>query len=251
MPASFLFRILALLAFALLACGASAASAWDSLRPVQAVTDQAGILDSRSVAALERDLTEYHNSSHNAFALVTLASLDGGSIDDAANRIYEHAGLGKAGEDRGALILVAMAERKVRIEVGYGLEDRLTDLECSRIIREVIQPAFRNGDYAGGISEAFDRMKRLAGGESIPPKDGDNPAGIVLIVFILVILILASRSKGGRRPPSSFSGPPPFIWGVGGRGGSGFGSGGGGFGGGGFGGFGGGISGGGGASGGW
>ncbi|MFA5257984.1 MAG: TPM domain-containing protein [Opitutales bacterium] len=231
----------------------TAAMAWESLDlRGQAVTDKAGVLNAGQRDALEANLRSYHQRTGNALVLIILKDLDGGDIDDAANRIYERAGIGKKGEDKGVLMLVAMKERKVRIEVGYGLEPVLTDTLCGDIIRVDIAPAFRSGNYESGISAALKRMERILGGDitaipfirggnatDTPRKDktsmpGKFPLLIILFIFFF-ILSLFDRSRGQGSS------------GSGGFGGGGFGGGGGG----GFGGFGGGSSGGGGASGGW
>jgi uncharacterized protein len=99
--------------------------------------------------SLEQQLRQFWTSHGIAVVVVTLADLDGGDIDDAGNRIYERLGIGRRGEDKGALLLVAVQDRKVRIEVGYGSEHILTDSISAGIIRADIAPAFAQGDYAG------------------------------------------------------------------------------------------------------
>ena len=227
---------------------ARAAFAWESIRLVDAVTDQAGMLSQADRLALEYKLGQYEAATGNALVLVTLKDLDGGDIDDAANRIYQKAGIGKKGVDKGALLLVSLGDRKMRIEVGYGLEGVLTDSICASIIHADMVPAFKSGNFAQGINAAFDRMEKIASGDAsaVPtqPK-GDAGMGFLIVFFSIAFVLIMLGAIFGKEAPGSRNryGRGPFI------GGGGFGGGGGG--GGSFGGFGGGMSGGGGASGGW
>jgi uncharacterized protein len=117
------------------------------------VTDDAEIL---SPAAIERigDLLATHESrSTDQVAVLTVASLGGESIEAFALRVFEAWQLGQKGKDNGVLLVVAPRQRRMRIEVGYGLEGRLTDLEAGRIIRNVMAPRFKADDYDGGIEQ--------------------------------------------------------------------------------------------------
>lgn len=211
------------------------------------MNDHAGILSPAENRQLETKLDEYNQKTGNALVLVTLKDLSGGDIDDAANRIFTRAGIGQKGRDNGALLLVALGDHKMRIEVGYGLEGVLTDAKCAEILRRDLTPAFRAGKYYEGIDAAFSDMQTLIGGGSLPPEKKNNapiPAFFILfgVPILILLLVLSNKGKNGRnRSGGMFVGP---------RMGGGFG-GGSGFSGGGFGGFGGGMSGGGGASGGW
>jgi len=230
----------------------NAAFAWESLNlRGQTVTDQAGILSATQRNTLESHLRSYHNASGNTLVLVVLKDLDGGDIDDAATRIYEKAGIGKKGEDKGVLLLVALKDRKARIEAGYGLEPVLTDVISKNIIETDIAPAFRSGNYASGIAAAIMRMEKILGGDlsAIPAQQNRKSRPFFPLIVIIILLIISSRNRRGGRGAMFLGGA--MLGGGFGRGG---GFGGGGFGGGsggGFGGFGGGMSGGGGASGGW
>jgi uncharacterized protein len=223
------------LAFLLFACPLRAALAWESLRLTSAVTDQAGVLSAAQRTSLENHLSAYQRGSGNAIAVVILRDLDGGDVDDAANRIFEKNGIGQKGKDNGLLILVAMAERSMRIEVGYGLEDVLTDAIAKRIVEADMVPAFRQGRYYEGIATAIVRLEKIIGGDAnaIPRDTSGKAPPLAVVLFIVAILVLA-RIFGGRG-----RGRGIYI-GAGGFSGGGE-----------FGGFGGGGSGGGGASGGW
>jgi uncharacterized protein len=182
-----------------------------------------------------------------------LPSLEGQAIEDVAVRVVETWGLGQKDRNNGVLLLIAVKDRRARIEVGYGLEDRLTDALSRRILEERLFPAFRAGDYAAGVLATCDGIIAATRGAYVagPSKRRTTPLVaaifplVILVVFILMGLQGGSGMSGrGRR---RFYRSGPIWWGGGG------GFGGGGFGGGGFGGFsgGGGMSGGGGASGSW
>jgi uncharacterized protein len=115
------------------------------------VTDAARVLVGNDKPLLYERLREVERASTAEIAVVTVASLDGMSIEDYANRLFKEWGIGKRGHDNGVLILVAPGERKIRIEVGYGLEAVLPDGLAGAIIREEALPAFRFRNYSGGI----------------------------------------------------------------------------------------------------
>jgi len=234
------------LAFVLFSCPLRAAMAWESLRLTSAVTDQAGVLSASQKASLENHLFAYQRGSGNAIAVVILRDLDGGDVDDAANRILEKNGIGQKGKDNGVLILVALQERRMRIEVGYGLEGALTDAIAKRIVEADMAPAFRQGRYYEGIAAAVTRIEKILGGDSsaVPLSRSGKAPSFLIVLFIIAIFILFCLfgGRGHGRSRGIYIGGGGFGGGFGGGGFSG---------GGGFGGFGGGSSGGGGASGGW
>ena len=181
-----------------------------------------------------------------------IPSLDGQAIEDLAVRVVEAWGLGQKDKNNGVLLLIAIRDRRARIEVGYGLEDRLTDALSRRILEDRLFPAFRKGDYAAGVLATCDGIIQATRGAYVvaPRKRKTAPLLSVLgpltilIVFILIGLKGGSGMTGRGRRRYYRSGP--IFWGGGGGfGGSGAGGG--------FGGFsgGGGMSGGGGASGSW
>ena len=120
------------------------------------VVDQAGMIDAATEQGLFSRLEAFEAKSSDQIVVATLDSLDGDTIEDFANRQFREWGLGQAGEDNGILLLVARDDRKMRIEVGYGLEGTLTDLHSKLIIENTMVPAFRAGDFSGGISKAVD-----------------------------------------------------------------------------------------------
>ena len=208
------------------------------------VNDTAGLLSPAVKAQLENFLAGFRRSDSTQIAVLTVPSLEGEDLEGYSVRVAQSWGIGQQGQDNGALLLVAEAERAVRIEVGYGLEDRLTDLLAGRIVDQEIIPRFKTGDFDGGISAGVQAMAAAVRGayQGDPPRSRKKdrfPYEALLWLLFLGPGVLRMFAGGSRR---------------GGRGG-GFYMGGGGFGGGssggGFGGFGGGGFGGGGASGRW
>ncbi|MDP8219840.1 MAG: TPM domain-containing protein [Candidatus Stygibacter frigidus] len=221
------------------------------------VNDDANILTSRQESELEQLLRNTMSATSAEMALLTVTDLSGLTIEDYSMRVVEKWKLGKKDRDNGILLLVSINDRKVRLEVGYGLEDIVTDAKSSYIINTIIIPQFRQGNYYEGISAGLsataglvtstyeissEELAKYQQDQARRKKSGGIPVG--LIIFIL-FMILSGRRGRGRLLPLLFLGSM-----MGGRGGGGRS---GGFGGGGFGGFsgGGGSFGGGGASGGW
>ena len=120
------------------------------------VTDQAGILDAATQAALTAKLKALEDKSGIQLVVATVTSLDGSAIEPYANALFREWKLGEAAKNNGALLLVAPNERKVRIEVGYGLEGTLTDAVTKIIIINAIAPRLKAGDYAGGVTRGVD-----------------------------------------------------------------------------------------------
>lgn len=204
------------------------------------VTDQAGILDSAAESRLEEQLKQLETSTGAQVAVLTIPSLDGEVLEDFSLRVVEEWRLGRDDEDDGVLVLVARDDRKVRIEVGYGLEGAITDLQSKRIIDGLMVPEFRQGDFAGGIEAAVGAIGGAIRGEpdAIPvsasssdSSGGSDPITIFWLAIFFLFWILSAFSKKGRR-----GGGGGWIIGSGGGGGfsgGGFSGGGGSFGGGG------------------
>lgn len=208
------------------------------------VVDGAGLLSSDVQDQLTAKLAAYDRGSGNQLVVVTVQTLDGYPIDQWGYQLGRQWGIGEKGKNTGALLIVDKDEHKLRIEVGYGLEGTLTDAQTDNIIRNVIVPQFKQGDYAQGISDGVDAILAVLGGDSdATPQQTrrDHSSTLFLMLFLgfLLFRIIGAGFFPGRR-----SG----IWGLIGLWGltGGF-RGGGGFGGGGFGGGGGGFSGGGGS----
>ncbi len=230
------------------------------------VNDQASLLSLSRQKELESYLAGLEESTGVQMALLTIPSLKGDSLEEFSIRVVDQWQLGSREEDNGVLLLVSLKERMIRIEVGYGLEAVLTDAKSGMIIREVISPYFRQGDYASGILAGVQFMGNLvSGGENISPvkisgsRTTSSSRSLPINFFIILfILLLNGFGRFGRRGGllrmlfwgSLLSGSSRHRGGYGGWSSGGGGGFGGGFGGGGFSGGGGGF-GGGGASGGW
>ncbi|MBZ5576307.1 MAG: TPM domain-containing protein [Acidobacteriia bacterium] len=252
----------------LVALCASAAGAydWKTLKPQGCVSDFAGVIDASSRSRLEAYCGVVEQSTGAQIALVTLPSLQGEPIEDVANTIFRAWGVGQKGKDEGILLLLAIGDRRSRLEVGYGLEPILPDGLDGSILREM-RPALRQGSYGDAMMAAADTMgsaiaaaKHVALTAPLQRRIRRSPTDSIPwpVLFGGIFLLLWLMRGGGRGGYSGGGGGgilPALILGNmmgrsfgGGRGSGGFGgfdSGGG------FGGFGGGDSGGGGASGSW
>jgi len=225
----------------------SPAAALDVPKATGYVNDNAGILSSTVRLKLEQFLENFEASDSTQITLLTIPTLDGEPLGDYSLKVFETWKLGQEGKDNGALLLVAKAEKKIRIEVGYGLEGRLTDLLAGRIIDNEISPKFKQGDFDGGIVAGIVGIAQAVRGEytgtgKTKQKKKSSPFGLLfLFLFLGPLFGRIGGRRGGRHRGGGL-----FLAGalMGGRGGFGGGGGGGFSGGGGFGG-------GGGASGGW
>jgi uncharacterized protein len=251
---------------------AGPASAQDFPKLTGRVVDAANIIPDSDEAALTQKLETLETASSRQLVVATVPSLQGYDIADYGYQLGRSWGIGQKGANNGMILLVAPNERKVRIDVGYGLEPIMTDALSHQIITRQILPRFKAGDYPGGINAGADAIigqlqapleqaeqKALAAQQAQRQRGGSGGGGSIFplvfwgIVFVFVILPMLRGGRRGRRHRRS----GVWVWGpgLGGGGGWGGGSSGGGFGGfggggGGFGG-GGGSFGGGGASGGW
>ncbi|MBV5317039.1 MAG: TPM domain-containing protein [Desulfobulbaceae bacterium] len=129
------------------------------------VNDTAHILRSSSVRGLEQTLKNLEQTDSTQIVVLTIPSLEGESLEPYALKVAETWKLGQKGFDNGALLLIAINDRKIRIETGYGLEGRLTDLVAGRIIRERIAPAFKRGEYDQGVINGVEAMAAAVKGE--------------------------------------------------------------------------------------
>ncbi|GIL01514.1 MAG: hypothetical protein BroJett030_14130 [Alphaproteobacteria bacterium] len=130
------------------------------------VVDEADLIDAATEQAIVDKLAAFEARSSDQVVVATIVSLGGEPLEDYANRLFRHWGLGQAGENNGVLLLVARDDRKVRIEVGYGLEGTLTDALAKLIIEETLVPAFRAGEFARGIAEGTDQIIAVLSGDT-------------------------------------------------------------------------------------
>ena len=212
------------------------------------VVDEAGVLAPAQTQSLTQALAAAEQNTSNQLVVVTLPDLQGYDIADYGYQLGREWGIGSKENDNGVLLIVAPNDRKVRIEVGYGLEGVLTDALSSVIVQQEILPAFRQGQFYGGIQAGVTSIQAAIKGEyqgeqQPRQKVSSGKALLILCVMIVLTFLLSfggGGGRGGRRGGLMFL---PMGMGAGGFGGGGFGGGGFGGGGGGFGG--------GGASGGW
>jgi uncharacterized protein len=136
------------------------------------VVDEAEVLGEESRASLAEHLKAHEEKTGNQIAVLTVRSLEGSNVEDYAVAVFKEWKLGQAGKDNGVLFVVAPTERRMRIEVGYGLEGTLTDGTTGRVIRDVITPRFQGGDYDRGISEGVDAVVGILEGGEVPPAGG-------------------------------------------------------------------------------
>ncbi len=214
------------------------------------VNDYAQVLSAEESNALEQKLEAYNDSTSTQIAIVIERTLDGEDLFDYSQKLAEAWGIGQKGKNNGLLIYVAVNDRKTQIQVGYGLEGAIPDGLTGQVRREILNPAFKAGNFYEGFDEATTVLMKAAAGEYTAddnPKGGKPSTLAIIFIIIIIVIVLFSRGGGGRnnRNRGGFGGP--VFWG--GTFGSGGFSGGGG--GGGFGGFGGGSFGGGGSGGSW
>ncbi len=186
-------RALALVIFVLLAQVAHA-------RALPALTghvnDTASALSPQQQQALEATLTAYEQQTGHQWVLLTIDTLEGEPIETFGIRLADAWKLGQKKSDNGLLLIIAVNDRKMRIEVGYGLEGVITDALSSHVIRRVLAPAFREKRYYDGIVSAFGILVRAANGEAIeipkqvPKQQRERGSGLwILGVFVLFMLI--------------------------------------------------------------
>lgn len=157
-----------LLASLLAGCGQAAAPQAHDV-PDHPVVDKADILPAAEETALDKRLTKYWKDTGNALVVASVPSLEGKTIEDYASNLFNSWGIGDRNTDRGLLLLVAPNERRVRIEVGCGLESVITNDEAAEVIREDIVPRYKHGDLASGTLAGVDRLiDELA----TPPTEG-------------------------------------------------------------------------------
>jgi len=202
------------------------------------VTDLAGMISPQVELRLEQMLADFERSDSTQVAILTVATLEGESLEEYALKVASSWRLGQAQHDNGALLLVAKQERKIRIEVGYGLEGRLTDLLAGRIVDYEIAPRFKQGDLDGGFLAGTAAIIEAVRGEYRAPakakKKQRTPWGLIALFLFLgpgLRLLGVKGRRSSHRHGGFWIGGGGFGGGFGGGGG--FSGGGGGFGGGG------------------
>jgi len=188
---------------AVVVLGSGLAAALDVPALKARVNDYAGLLAPSTVSQLEQALLAFEQSESTQIVVLTVNSLQGESLEDFSMQVAEAWNVGQKGLDNGALLLISKNDRKIRIEVGYGLEGSLTDMISGRIIRNVIVPAFRSGDFDQGVANGVGAMMAAVKGEFQAQPVKRQPRGressvsfIPLIVFIFLITQLGRVRRG-------------------------------------------------------
>lgn len=157
------------------------------------VNDYANILSPGAISSIENKLSLLEKSDSTQVVVLTIPSLEGDALEDFSIRVAEAWKIGQKGLDNGAILLISRDDHKVRIEVGYGLEGKLTDLMAGRIIDDIIIPSFRKGNFDGGIEEAVDAIASVVRGEftakDLPDKK-EKPFSGKYIFFIIFFFFL-------------------------------------------------------------
>jgi uncharacterized protein len=160
---------------ALLLCWAASALALVAVPPVTGrVVDQTATLDAGDIASLTQTLGDLETRKGSQIAVLIVPTTDGEAIEQFSLRVAEAWKIGRKKIDDGALLVIAKNDRRLRIEVGYGLEGALTDATTRRIIDEDITPKFKTGDFAGGVAAGINRMIRVIDGEKLPEPEPEH-----------------------------------------------------------------------------
>ena len=202
------------------------------------VVDDANVIDAATKARLDERLKALEDKTGTQLVVATLPSLQGYDIADYGYQLGRAWGIGQKGKNNGALLIVAPNDRKVRIEVGYGLEGVLTDAVTKLIIENAILPRFRAGDFSGGIARGVDDVLQVLSGDAEEFRRradrASRPSGqegieslifvlVILIIFVIIFMRSSSRQvyrRGWNTGPVILP-PTGGGWGGGGGGGSG------------------------------
>ena len=204
------------------------------------VVDEAALMSRKQAHQLTQQLAAFEKRSGIQLVVVSVDSLDGETIEEYGYQLGRHWGIGQKGKNNGVLLLIAQDERKVRIEVGYGLEGALPDAIAANIIQTRILPAFKRGDMVAGVVAGSQSIMKALAGEYQPveqPKS-DSDGGPWLFILVVIAMIVLHNLRGGGGGPGGRRRAAYMAGGFGsgafgGRSGGGFSGGGGSFGGGG------------------
>ena len=173
------------------------------------VVDQANIVPAETRSVIEQKLADLESRSGIQLVVATVASLEGQEIEPYANALFRSWALGEKAKNNGVLLLVAPNERRVRIEVGYGLEGTLTDALSKVIITNAITPRFKTGDYVGGISRGVEDIITVLTTDApewqkrpslrLDSQQTANPTPAILAVVLMIVVLLLIVSSGFRQ----------------------------------------------------
>ncbi|BDA79950.1 hypothetical protein LPTSP3_g28800 [Leptospira kobayashii] len=178
------------------------------------VTDKAGILSEETIVNLETKLKAQEASTSNQIAILTLPSLEGEAIEEVAIQVFDKWKLGQKSKNNGVLFLIAPTERKMRIEVGRGLEGALTDVQAYRIIQKEIKPKFKAGDMNAGVEAGVDAIIGTISGEYSPSEDDVSTTGSGAENHIVYLIVAAVILFVGLFMPSLMAGIVTYLFTV-------------------------------------
>jgi uncharacterized protein len=182
------------------------------------VNDYAAMISPERAASLEQQLTAFERSDSTQIVVLTIPTLGGENLEEFSIKVAEAWKIGQKGVDNGVILLIAKAEKKVRIEVGRGLEGKLTDLISGRIIRSEIAPKFKAGDFDGGITAGVNALTDVAKGEyKATPRDLHKgkkgaPPILTLLVFLAVAVVFVSSFSRILSGAVGAVGLPVIAW---------------------------------------
>ncbi len=217
-PRAFLLRGFLALAFALIAAIAVAAPNYPE--PAGRIVDQAGVIPEATRASLRAKLKDLEDRSGIQLVVATVKTLDGYDVETYANGLFRYWKLGEAKKNNGVLFLVAPNERKMRIEVGYGLEGTLTDALSKVILASAVAPKFKAGDYGAGIERGVEGIIEILSGDSaewVKKAPEERPLFeqfLPLLFFALLVFIFIMMARSAGRPAHYRRyrrGGPPII----------------------------------------
>lgn len=186
------------------------------------VTDYTNTLSAEDKQKLEGKLVAFNDSSSTQIAIVIIKSVGNYDVNEYGAALGRKWGIGQKGKNNGILILVALGDRKLTIQTGYGAEGALPDIVTQEIRVNDINPRFKQGDYYGGLNAGVDQIIKYTKGEykaDKKPQSKQNGGGggsvFIIIIIIIVILVLIFRNRGGgggRQIIGSRGGASPFWW---------------------------------------
>lgn len=181
--------------------------------------DQAGVLSSSDAGKIRSKLSQINTSTQNEVGVLVVNSLGGDSVEDVAYRVFNTWGIGKKGKDNGVLLLIAIQDRKMRIETGKGVGGELTDVQSNKILTEKIRPHLKKKAYADGIlagvdaiASSLDTRGNKSSHSAAPSNSADaEEAGkvvfwIVVIAVILIFLLVLYVARNGRGGGGGYGG---------------------------------------------
>lgn len=166
--------------------------------------DYASLLSADEKVQLEEKLVRYSDTTSTQIVIATVQNLNGDSAQRVAPEWAQNWGIGQKGKDNGIFILVSKDDRDMYIATGYGVQGRLTAGQVGTIVRRVITPEFKNGDYYGGLDKGSDAIFQALNGKFKGERKQDSNNGflgflpLIVIIFIIIIVIISRKGGGGR-----------------------------------------------------